>query len=47
MDQGASSLKSPNSAQEEASFMGKGGKQQFGYQPDVHASQPQTLFSGG
>nr|CAB3485705.1 unnamed protein product [Digitaria exilis] len=45
--QGASSLESPKSAQEEARFMGKGGKQQFGYQPNVHNSQPQTLFSGG
>ena len=27
--------------------MGKGGEQQFGYQPNVYASQPQALFSGG
>ncbi|XP_022683832.1 uncharacterized protein LOC101761965 isoform X2 [Setaria italica] len=44
---GASSLESPKGAQEEASFMGKGGEQQFGYQPNVYGSQPQTLFSGG
>ncbi|PAN40021.1 hypothetical protein PAHAL_7G285100 [Panicum hallii] len=45
--QGASSLESPKSAQEESSLMGKGGEQQFGYQPHVYASQPQALFSGG
>ncbi|XP_062226673.1 YTH domain-containing protein ECT3-like isoform X2 [Phragmites australis] len=44
---GASSLKLPKSAQEEASFMGEGGEQQFGYHPNAHALQPQTLFSGG
>jgi len=43
----ASSLESPKSAQEESSLMGKGGEQQFGYQPNVYASQPQAFFSGG
>ncbi|OEL18439.1 YTH domain-containing family protein 2, partial [Dichanthelium oligosanthes] len=45
--QGASSLESPKGAQGEASFMGKGGEQQFSYQTNVYASQPQTHFSGG
>ncbi|CAL5069861.1 unnamed protein product [Urochloa decumbens] len=45
--QGASSLESPKGAQEEVSFMTKGGEQQFGYQSNVYGSQPQTLFSGG
>lgn len=45
--QGASSLEALKGSQEGASFMGKGGEQQFGYQPNVHGSQPQTLFSGG
>ncbi|KAL6651344.1 hypothetical protein ACP70R_010269 [Stipagrostis hirtigluma subsp. patula] len=43
---GASSLKSQKGVQGEASFMGKGGEQQFGYQANVYASQPQTFFSG-
>jgi len=45
--QGGSSLTSPTGVQEEASFMGKGGEQQFGYQPNVYAPQPHTPFSGG
>ncbi|KAL6843878.1 hypothetical protein ACP4OV_026449 [Aristida adscensionis] len=43
---GESSLKSQKGSQE-AGFMVKGGEQQFGYQPNVYASQPHTLFSGG
>ncbi|TVT98959.1 hypothetical protein EJB05_55711, partial [Eragrostis curvula] len=43
---GASSLKSKKG--EDASLMGRSLEQrQFAYQPNVHASQPQTLFSGG
>ena len=45
--QGASCLTSPKGVQEEASFMGKGGEQQFCYQPNVYAPQPHTPFSGG
>ncbi|KAK3141563.1 hypothetical protein QOZ80_4BG0335490 [Eleusine coracana subsp. coracana] len=45
---GVSSLKSKIDAQEDASFMDKSGKQQqFDYQPNIYACQPQTLSSGG
>jgi hypothetical protein len=44
---GASSLKSPKGAPEKASSVGKGGEQQFLYQHNVYAPQPQALYPGG
>ncbi|KAF0930617.1 hypothetical protein E2562_033814 [Oryza meyeriana var. granulata] len=44
---GVSSLKSPKSAQEKSSPLGKGGEQHFVYQSNVYTPQPHTVFSGG